>query len=183
MDTVNKNKRIYLVGFMAAGKTTFGKILAKRLGYNFIDTDRMFEEKYKTSIDLFFKKYGEENFRKLEHEILKTTFSLENTVISTGGGTPCFFNNMEEINNNGLSIYLQLPPKALYHRLVNAKRVRPLVTEKSDDELLNFIQEKLKEREPFYNQSKLIISGLSPDIDFIADIIKKENKTNSSPDQ
>jgi shikimate kinase len=168
----SKNKRVYLVGFMGAGKTTFGKMLASRLGYTFLDLDIAFEEKYKTTVDLFFKKYGEEVFRKLEYELLLSTFELEDHVISTGGGTPCFFDSMEQINKHGVSVYLKMPPKALYDRLVHAKKLRPLVAKKSDSELLEFIEQKLAEREPYYSKADYIVSGLSVNADFIAGVIK-----------
>jgi shikimate kinase len=93
---------------MGAGKTTVGKKLARKLGYTFYDIDKAFEHKYKTSVDLFFRKYGEEVFRQLEHELLVSTFTFNNTVISTGGGTPCFNNGMELINQHGVSLYIKL---------------------------------------------------------------------------
>jgi len=166
------NERIYLVGFMGAGKTTFGKRLAGKLGYAFFDIDKRFEEKYKTTVDLFFKKYGEEVFRELEYELLQATFDMEKTVISTGGGTPCFFDSMQLINKNGTSIYLQMSPKALYSRLINAKKLRPLVAKKTDDDLLKFIEEKLAEREKFYKQAHYIVSGLFPDVEFLSGVLK-----------
>jgi shikimate kinase len=158
---------------MGAGKTTLGKKLAKKLGYTFYDLDKAFEHKYKTSVDLFFHKYGEEVFRKLEHELLVSTFELDNTVISTGGGTPCFYNGMELINQNGTSIYIELTPQSIYHRLTSAKKRRPLVAEKSKEELHQFIREKLNEREPFYNQAQHIIKGLSVSAGDIEQILRQ----------
>lgn len=173
MENKQNVERIYLVGFMGAGKTTFGKMLASKLGFDFVDTDQLFEKKYKTTVDLFFKKYGEELFRKLEREILHLTFDMDKVVVATGGGTPCFYDNMEQIKRNGLSLYLKMAPKVLYDRLVHAKKVRPLVAEKSDEELLDYIKHKLSEREIFYKKSDYIISGLSLDIDFILDLIRR----------
>ena len=146
---------------MGAGKTTLGKKLAHKLGYSFYDIDKAFEQKYKTSVDLFFHKYGEEVFRQLEHELLVNTFQLANTVISTGGGTPCFYNSMELINKNGISLYIKLSQEALYRRLTEAKKRRPLVAKKSEDELKQFIKEKLEEREDYYLRAKHQISGIS----------------------
>jgi shikimate kinase len=94
-------------------------------------------------------------------------------VVATGGGTPCFYDNMEQIKRNGLSLYLKMAPKVLYDRLVHAKKVRPLVAEKSDEELLDYIKHKLSEREIFYKKSDYIISGLSLDIDLILDLIRR----------
>ncbi len=146
---------------MGAGKTTLGKKLARKLGYSFYDIDKAFEHKYKTSVDLFFHKYGEEVFRQLEHELLMSTFQFTNTVISTGGGTPCYYNSMELINKNGISLYIKLSPEALYRRLTEAKKRRPLVAKKSEDELKQFIKDKLKEREEYYLQAQYQISGIS----------------------
>jgi len=157
---------------MGAGKTTLGKKLANKLGYTFYDLDKAFEHKYKTSVDLFFHKYGEEVFRKLEHELLVSTFSFENTIISTGGGTPCFFDGMNLINQHGTSVYIRLSPEAIYHRLTAAKKRRPLVDKKSEDDLRQFINQKMKEREHYYNQANIIISGISPKADDIIQIIQ-----------
>ncbi len=174
----NKRSKIYLIGFMGAGKTTLGKTLASGLDYKFYDLDKEFEKKYKTTVDLFFKKYGEKLFRELEYKLLLSTGSLENAVISTGGGTPCFFDSMDWINENGTSIYIKLPPKVLYDRLVNAKKKRPLVAEKNEDELLAYINEKLKEREPFYRKADIIISGISLSAGSIVSVINSLNKIN-----
>jgi len=157
---------------MGAGKTTLGKKLARKLGYTFYDIDKAFEHKYKTTVDLFFNKYGEELFRKLEHELLVSTFDFENTVISTGGGTPCFHNGMELINQNGISLYIKLSPEALYYRLTKAKKRRPLVAKKSEDELKKFINDKLREREVYYNKANYVISGISVNIQSLVEMLK-----------
>ncbi len=157
---------------MGAGKTTLGKKLARKLGYSFYDLDKAFEHKYKTSVDLFFHKYGEDLFRRLEHNLLESTINFENTVISTGGGTPCFLNAMNLINKNGISIYIKLSPEALYRRLTDAKKRRPLVAKKSEDELMQFIQHKLQEREAYYNQAQYVFSGISIKPDNIIDKIE-----------
>lgn len=161
---------------MGAGKTTLGKKLARKLGYSFYDIDKAFEHKYKTSVDLFFHKYGEEVFRQLEHELLVSTFRFTNTVISTGGGTPCFYNSMELINKNGISLYIKLSPEALYRRLTEAKKRRPLVAKKNEDELKQFIKEKLEEREEYYLQAQYQISGISVNITDLTKIIQKKEE-------
>jgi shikimate kinase len=157
---------------MGAGKTTLGKKLARKLGYTFYDIDKAFEHKYKTTVDLFFNKYGEELFRKLEHELLVSTLDFENTVISTGGGTPCFHNGMELINQNGISLYIKLSPEALYYRLTKAKKRRPLVAKKSEDELKKFINDKLRVREVYYNKANYVISGISVNIQSLVEMLK-----------
>ena len=159
--------KVYLVGFMGSGKTTLGKKLARRLGYSFYDTDKAFEHRYKTSIDLFFTKYGENLFRELEYKLLLETFSLENTVIATGGGTPCFFDSMELINRLGISVYIELTPEAIFDRLIKAKKRRPLLIHKTADEIKTFIETTLGEREQFYRLAKITFNGISPKADLL----------------
>jgi len=167
-------ERIYLVGFMGVGKSTIGKKLAHKLNFNFIDLDNIFEEKYKISIDSFFKKYDEKLFRKMENELLLSTFDKTNTVISTGGGTPCYFDAMNKINGKGISIYIKMLPSSIAYRLSEAKRKRPLIGDIKNEDLLNFITRSLKEREPVYKKALMHINGLHVDIDDIVEQLKKE---------
>jgi len=147
--------RIYLTGYMASGKTRLGKQLSARLGYAFADLDDMFEAHSHISIADFFSKYSEAGFRKLEAEILKETFQMERTVIATGGGTPCYGDNMQLIRSNGFSIYIRHEPGLLAARLLQIKKSRPVLSHIPDMELPAFIQQHLKEREFFYQQSDL----------------------------
>lgn len=172
MESPNKN-RIYLVGFMGVGKSTIGKQLAHQLGYQFIDIDRVFEEKYKISISSFFDKYDEELFRKLEYEVLIDSIKLDKVVISTGGGTACFFDSIQIMNNNGLTVYLDMSEEELFKRLKSAKRKRPLVANKSSFDLKNTITEKLKERQPFYNQAHIVFKAIDINITELENTIKK----------
>ena len=158
---------------MGAGKTTVGKKLARQLGFTFYDIDKAFEHKYKTTVDLFFHKYGETIFRQLEHELLVSTFTFKNTVISTGGGTPCFHNGMNLIKNNGVSLYIKLTPEALYRRLTEARKRRPLVAKKSEDELRAFINDKLHEREVYYSRADYVVSGISVKVQSLVEMIMK----------
>ncbi|MBN2638510.1 MAG: AAA family ATPase [Bacteroidales bacterium] len=164
--------KIYLVGFMGAGKSTIGKRLARQLGYSFIDMDDLFEMRYKIEIHTFFEKYDEKLFRKLEHDNLKRTFSMKNVVVSTGGGTPCFYNGIQKMNNNGLTIYLEMSPDGLAKRLMEAKNIRPLIKGKSGDELKLYISEKLSERSEYYKKARLIIDGHSINIKSLVNSIK-----------
>lgn len=170
------NSRVYLIGFMGVGKTTVGKKLAKKLEYDFVDTDALFETKYKLSINSFFEKYGEDLFRKLERDILVDTFDLNKCVISTGGGLPCFFGSIDEINKNGISVYLQMDVKSIYNRLINSKQKRPLVLRMNETELQQFIKDKLLERETSYKSSHIAVSALGVDIESLANQILDYNK-------
>jgi len=168
--------RIYLIGFMGVGKSTFGKKLARSLGYRFIDLDSIFEKKYKIRIDDFFGKYDEALFRKLEHDALKESFSSRNTVIATGGGSPCFFNAMEKINQKGMSVYLEMSPAAIAHRLTHAKKPRPLIKDKTGDELCAVIEQKLKERIRFYEQAHFTVDAISIDAKEVVELLKANSK-------
>jgi shikimate kinase len=156
---------VYLIGYMGSGKTTIGKRLAKRLGYQFIDLDDMIERKYKIEVSEFFQKYDEKSFRKIEHDTLLLTFKFSDTVISTGGGTPCFFDNMELINQNGISVYIEMSNLSLFLRLYHSKRPRPLLEGKSQDELKNYIQAHLEKRLPFYSRATITAKGENFNLD------------------
>lgn len=163
--------RVYLIGYMGSGKSTAGRQLARALNYAHVDLDELFEEEYKISIVDFFNKYDENAFRQIEHILLKKTFSYENHVISTGGGTPCFYNNMDLINLNGISVYIKMHPKSLFHRLLHSKRARPLVSGLDDISLQRSIEDKLSEREIFYSKAQIIIKGEDIDVEVLAGII------------
>ncbi|MVN90434.1 shikimate kinase [Mucilaginibacter aquatilis] len=153
--------RIFLIGYMGSGKTTLGRKLATRLNYQFIDLDHVLEEQAGMTIAEYFASFSETAFRVAESEILKSTAYPENAVISTGGGLPCFFDNMEWMNANGTTLYINLNPKALISRLGNNKDDRPILRDKHGDELLAFITEKLEERNAFYLKANLIADGLN----------------------
>jgi len=148
---------VYLVGYMGTGKTTIGQAIADRLGYSFIDLDTLIEEKYRLTIVSFFNKFDEEVFRKVESETLKDTTLLTDTVIATGGGTPCFFNNMGIINQSGISVYLKNPVDILYARLLASKKKRPLLVGKTSPAIMDFVKDQLAFREPFYLMSHIIV--------------------------
>ncbi len=162
---------VYLVGFMGSGKTTVGKKLAKKLNLKFIDLDKYIVDKEGLTINEIFEQQGENHFRQLETTYLKELSCQENTLISTGGGTPCFNNNMDVINSTGVSIYLQLNSKAIFNRLVNAKHKRPLLKDKNEQQLLEYINNELSKREPFYLKSTHIFNGVSVDIEYLYSLI------------
>lgn len=155
---------IYLTGYMGSGKTTAGLKLAVKLGYTFADLDVMIENRFRISISQFFEKYGEAAFRKAEREVLMETTSFTDTVIATGGGTPCYLDNMDLINLNGISVYIKMPESAILQRLTNAKKKRPLLAGKSDEEIRAFISRQMAVREPYYMKSCLVTDGIDLDI-------------------
>ena len=152
--------RIFLIGYMGSGKTTIGKMLAKRLGYNFIDMDKHIEEKEFKTVAQIFAERGEPEFRLIEQKCLHEVAEFENTVISTGGGAPCFFDNIKFMNEHGLTVYLKLTPAELSNRLETSRtNKRPLLAERKGEELLEFIAEGLSKREPYYEQASHSIPG------------------------
>lgn len=151
--------RIFLIGFMGSGKSTNGKKLATLLDFDFLDLDQITENTYQVSIPQIFEKYDEKAFRLLEQASLKTTISKNNCVIATGGGTPCFFNNMDWMNNNGITIYFQMHPLSLHQRILEAKKIRPLIQNKTTEEILNYINKELEYRNKFYQQAKFVVKG------------------------
>ena len=152
-------ERVYLIGYMGCGKTTIGKRLAKSLGWDVIDMDSRIESRYRKTIPDIFASEGEDSFRKKERFILEELSSLENVVVSTGGGAPCFFDNIDVMNSSGLCVYIRMTPEALAARLKNAKANRPLLKDKTEEELTNFIKEQLEKRRAFYEQARYVIDN------------------------
>lgn len=153
--------KIFLIGFMGCGKSTMGKKLAVKLGYEFIDLDHQIENSIGTTIAEYFSVHGEAAFRKLESEALKTFDYPANAVIATGGGTPCFFDNMEWMNASGLSVYIEMPAAALARRLEGGKEKRPLLRNLNEAEMISFIENKLTEREVFYKRALVTVNGIT----------------------
>lgn len=148
---------IVLIGFMASGKSSQGKKLARKLQLGFTDLDTVIEQREKKSITQLFAEKGEVYFRVLETEVLKEVLQNRNQVISLGGGTVCHSNNMAMVNASGTSIYLKKSEAQLLGRLRQNKEGRPLVANLNDEELKSFIAKKLKERAPYYEQAHLIL--------------------------
>jgi shikimate kinase len=158
---------------MGSGKSTHGKKLASLLKLDFLDLDEFIVSKYHLSIDELFEQKGESEFRNIESKELNAIINLDKAmVVSLGGGTPCFNNNIELIKNTGLLVYIQMDAKSLTNRLINAKSSRPLIKNKSNDELLIFISESLKNREIYYKQAQIIINGINLDEHKIYDAIQ-----------
>jgi shikimate kinase len=155
--------KIYLVGYMGSGKSTLGKSLAGAFGIRWIDLDDEFERKFKISISDFFSKYGEKTFRELEHKILADISVLPDLVVSTGGGMPCFDDNMQLMNETGITVYLKATPELIISRIDPASRVRPIFRKMQGENLMEKITLHLLSREPYYEQSHITIDASRPD--------------------
>lgn len=146
--------RIILIGYMGAGKTTIGRALAKDLGLMFYDLDWYIENRMRKTVAQIFSECGEEGFREIEHNMLHEVAEFEDVVISCGGGTPCFFDNIDYLNQQGETLYLKASPQVLACHLRMGKSVRPLIQGKNDEELLAYINDSLAKREPFYSRAR-----------------------------
>lgn len=150
-------KRIIIIGYMGSGKTTVGHALSHELGLPFYDLDWYIETRMHRTVKQIFDEKGEEGFRKIEHNLLHEVAEFEDVIISCGGGTPCFFDNIDYINRQGETVYLKCTTDVLYKHLKMGKTVRPLLLNKTPDEVKTFIEAQLKQREPFYAKAKHIV--------------------------
>lgn len=148
-------RRVFLVGYMGVGKTTIGKLLSKELDVEFIDLDKYIENRYRKTMQEIFAEKGEDKFRIIEREMLREVAMFQNVLISTGGGTPCFFDNMDVMNQQGVTVYIKAAVEHLISRLLASKNVRPIIHNKSPQELKEFVTKHLPEREFYYSQAKL----------------------------
>ena len=151
-------RRIIIIGYMGAGKTTVGRALAAELGIEFYDLDWYIESRMRKTVKQLFDEVGEEGFRKIEHNMLHEVAEFENVVISCGGGTPCFFDNMAYMNLQGDTVYLKASPEILYKHLKMGKSVRPLLLNETPEEVQVFITEQLANREPYYSRAKYTVN-------------------------
>ena len=165
--------RIYIIGFMGSGKTTTGKKLAAGLQWSFIDLDSEIEATAGKTISMIFDESGEELFRKLESDKIRNLDTQQNAVISVGGGTPCFSDNMDFMNSTGIVVYLRMSPDQLNSRLSLEPDTRPLLKNITESERYLFIQEKLSEREIYYNRASLIVDAGKLNI---GDLLKRLKK-------
>lgn len=144
---------IFLIGYMAVGKTTFGRALASRLGLQFIDLDFYIEQRFHTTVKEIFASRGEAAFRQLESEMLHEVGEMSDVVVSCGGGTPCSGSNMEYMNAHGLTVRLTASEDCLVRRLVRKRWKRPLIADKTEEEIRLFIRGHQAQREPWYSQA------------------------------
>ncbi|MFV5686418.1 shikimate kinase [Flavobacterium sp. GB2R13] len=149
-------RKIVLLGYMGCGKSTIANKLSKIIEIPFVDLDKKIEEKINLSINAIFEKYGEIYFRKLEHEVfVELLNSPDNLIIGLGGGTPCYANNHELLkSDNVTSVYLKASIETLFNRLNHNKSKRPLIADKSEDEMKEFIAKHLFDRSFYYNQAQ-----------------------------
>lgn len=150
------NDPIFIIGYMGAGKTTIGRLLADALGFQFIDTDTFIENRFKKHISQIFADEGEAVFRRREKVVLEELSGMNRVVISTGGGTPCYADNMDLMNAMGITIYIDVEEDDLITRLQQVKRTRPLISQKSKDEIAQYVIESMAIRRPIYERAQLI---------------------------
>jgi shikimate kinase len=153
-DQGRQMKRIIIIGYMGAGKTTVGKALAGQLNRQFYDLDWYIESRMRKTVKQLFDEQGEAGFRQIEYNMLHEVAEFDNVILSCGGGTPCFFDNMDYLNRQGETVYLKATPEVLYGHLKMGKTVRPLLLNKTPEEVQVFIKQQLAEREPFYLKAK-----------------------------
>lgn len=152
-------KRIFLIGYMGAGKTTVGKQLASRMGLAFVDLDSYIEARHHKTVRELFAEQGEQAFREIEQKMLHEVAAFEDVLISTGGGTPCFFDNIEFMNRAGETVYLKVSAEELTKRLETCKQTRPVLQNRSGEALFLFIDENIRRRELFYKQASVIFDA------------------------
>lgn len=148
---------VYLVGYMGSGKSTIGRWLADAMGWRFIDTDVFIETRFRQRVSDMFDSVGEEVFRRRERFIIEELSSMEDCVIATGGGLPCYNDNMDLLNETGLTVYLSANDEVLSRRLELCKRTRPTIRHKSGDELLEHVRQAMAVRRPIYLQAQLVL--------------------------
>lgn len=162
---------IYLIGFPGSGKTTVGRKLASRLNYSFTDLDELIASSTGLTIAELFAQ-GENRFREAEAQALRETESMTDIVIASGGGTPCFHDNLSLMKNAGLTIYLKMSTGALFYRLVRSKNTRPLLAGMTDVELMEYIVETLGVREKFYIKAHHTFEGENADIEVLTELVR-----------
>ena len=168
--------KIFLVGFMGSGKTILGEKIAAAMKVPFVDLDKKIEKQEGKTVTEIFRKRGENYFRTAESKALRKTKRYANAVIATGGGAPCFHDNMKWMNENGITVYLSAQSGELYHRLLSDRENRPLISSLSDIDLLEFIMGTLGSRERYYKLAQVKLNSKTATARQAADAIKKAGK-------
>lgn len=157
--------KIFLLGFMGSGKTFWGRQLSQKLGIPFFDLDEQIVEAENKSINEIFASQGEEHFRLLEKDTLHIiTESRDSMIMACGGGTPCYFNNIEFMNRSGITVWLDTPLDVLFERLLKEREERPLLKDLSDEQIKGFIIKKFADRKIYYEQAEIIINEQPVDL-------------------
>jgi shikimate kinase len=164
--------KIYLIGFMGSGKTHWGRLLSEKLGIPFFDLDEEIVGQAGKPITEIFATAGEEQFRVMESDILhQLSESNDRFIMACGGGTPCYFNNIDYMNQSGTSVWINTPVETLFSRLVNQKSKRPLIRDLSDDQLRGFISKKFSDRRMYYEQAELVVDEEPVELDKLIETI------------
>jgi len=163
--------KIFLIGFMGSGKTHWARLLSSAYQLSYADLDDVIEKEQQKKIATIFAEKGEPYFREIESKVLRSFLEEQNCIIACGGGTPCYHDNMQWMNENGITVYLKDSPAVLAKRLIKEKSHRPVLMDIADNELENFIAGKLKERESLYNQAKIILEEETLTVQQLADTI------------
>lgn len=166
--------KIFLIGFMGSGKTYWGKLWAAKSSLQFFDLDEVIEQEDGKTVAAIFEQNGEAYFRQKETEILKTFAQKDNCIIACGGGTACFNNNMQWMNENGTTVYLLASANEIFNRIITEQEKRPLIKDFSPEDLLLFIKNKIEERTTFYSQAKIILPVATIELTTINTIIHNE---------
>ncbi|HPF65387.1 shikimate kinase [Lentimicrobium sp.] len=166
------SKPVFLIGYMGSGKSTAGRKLARMLGYAFEDTDELIAAMTGKTIEEIFDNEGEDAFRTLEHSVIRSLTGRVNTVIATGGGAPCYFDNLSLMLRSGITVYIKLNPVSIVKRLSQSKTNRPLIKKTGQDQLLPWVTQHLEQRALFYEKAHIIFKGESPDLNELAGMIK-----------
>jgi shikimate kinase len=174
-------QRIFLIGYMGAGKTTIGEKLSERMGLSFIDLDHFIEKRYYKTVRQIFEENGEESFRETEKKALREVAEFEDAVISTGGGTPCFHENMAFMNSAGTTVYLKVPVDELVRRMEGSKNTRPVLKGRSGEALRQFMEASLSERSRYYEQAAIIldVEYMDTEADLESFVMQLEKKISS----
>lgn len=165
---------VFLIGFIGCGKTTLGQAAGSRTGLRFIDLDALIEERCLMTVAQIFTRHGQEGFRRIERHTLTEAAAMTDVIVACGGGTPCFFDNIDLMNSAGLTVRLDASEETLLRRLKAGRDSRPLLAGKSDDELARFISDTLASRMPYY--SKAAASFPSDRLETIEEIDETVNK-------
>jgi shikimate kinase len=164
--------KIYLIGFMGCGKTHWGRLLSEKLQLPFFDLDDAIVEQEEKPVTAIFEEEGEEYFRLLEKDVLHMiTESHESFIMACGGGTPCYYNNIDYMKRQGTTIWINCSVQCLFQRLVKEREKRPLIKDLTDDGLRSYIQKKYASRKIFYEQASIILSDEQVNMDYLLERI------------